>query len=110
MLDNSSLNDKMLKELFENLTSLRALNIGKWSISPWYFILEIPRKLPETLCELYNLEKLDISHCWYLKEFPEGIGKLINMKHLLNERTDSLGRMLAGIARLTSLRHWTNSM
>ncbi|KDO40791.1 hypothetical protein CISIN_1g0439642mg, partial [Citrus sinensis] len=124
MLDNSSLNGKMLKELFEKLTSLRVLNIGKWSISRWYFILEIPRnieklihlkylnlscltsirKLPEPLCELYNLEKLDISHCWYLKELPEGIGKLINMKHLLNERTDSLGRMPAGIARLTSLR------
>ncbi|GAY65610.1 hypothetical protein CUMW_242480, partial [Citrus unshiu] len=39
-----------------------------------------------------------------VQKLPEGIGKLINMKHLLNERTDSLGRMPAGIARLTSLR------
>ncbi|KAL9448497.1 hypothetical protein AB3S75_015896 [Citrus x aurantiifolia] len=124
MLDNSSLNGKMLKELFGKLTSLRALDIGNWSATLCSSILDIPRnieklvhlrylnlscvtlirKLPETLCELYNLEKLDISYCINLTALPQGIGKLINMKHLLNERTDSLGHMPAGIARLPSLR------
>ncbi|XP_024039133.1 putative disease resistance protein RGA3 [Citrus clementina] len=64
------------------------------------------RKLPETLCELYNLEKLYITRCLYLEELPEGIGKLINMKHLLNYRTDSLRYMPVGIGRLTGLRTW----
>ncbi|XP_024039137.1 putative disease resistance protein RGA1 [Citrus clementina] len=62
------------------------------------------KKLPETLCELYNLEKLDISYCYKLEEVPEGIGKLINMKHLRNRGTSSLRYMPVGIGRLTGLR------
>ncbi|KAH9750803.1 hypothetical protein KPL71_014018 [Citrus sinensis] len=62
------------------------------------------KKLPETLCELYNLEKLDISYCYKLEELPEGIGKLINMKHLRNRGTSSLRYMPVGIGRLTGLR------
>ncbi|XP_024039136.1 putative disease resistance protein RGA3 [Citrus clementina] len=121
--DQSLLNGEILEELFRELTSLRALDFDKLYHSIWSSTLEIPRnieklvhlrylnlssqkivELPETLCELYNLEKLDISFCFDLRELPEGIGKLINMKHLLNYDTDSLRYMPVGIGRLTGLR------
>ncbi|KAK9213982.1 hypothetical protein WN944_005968 [Citrus x changshan-huyou] len=121
--DHSSLNGKILEELFRELTSLRALDFGGSYPSTPLLTPEIPRnieklvhlrylnlssqgikKLPETLCELYNLEKLDISYCYKLEELPEGIGKLINMKHLLNKNTSSLRYMPVGIGRLTGLR------
>ncbi|KAH9684966.1 hypothetical protein KPL70_013757 [Citrus sinensis] len=101
LIDNSRtscsyFNGEILEELFRESTSLRALDF-------WGSYDNI-RKLPETLCELYNLEKLYITRCLYLEELPEGIGKLINMKHLLNYRTDSLRYMPVGIGRLTGLR------
>ncbi|KAL9448530.1 hypothetical protein AB3S75_015924 [Citrus x aurantiifolia] len=121
--DHSSLNGEILEELFRELTSLRALDFGEPYDTNFSLTLEIPRnieklvhlrylnlsfqkivKLPETLCELYNLEKLDISWCLSLKELPEGIGKLINMKHLRNTGTNSLRHMPVGIGRLTGLR------
>ncbi|GAY69103.1 hypothetical protein CUMW_269450 [Citrus unshiu] len=77
-LSNSSLSSSILSELF--------------------------KRLPETLCELYNLQKLDIGWCEYLRELPAGIGKLKNMRSLLNGDTDSLKYLPIGISRLTSLR------
>ncbi|GAY67762.1 hypothetical protein CUMW_259080, partial [Citrus unshiu] len=107
--DHSLLNGEILEELFRELTSLRALDFCKSYHSTQLLTPEVPRNieklvLPETLCELYNLEKLDISDCFNLKELPEGIGKLINMKHLLNRGTNSLRYMPVGIGRLTGLR------
>ncbi|KAH9750761.1 hypothetical protein KPL71_014002 [Citrus sinensis] len=116
--DHSSLNAEIVEELFRESTSLRALDVSQVSLPTEilrnikklvhlrYLNLRFPKivKLPETLCELYNLEKLDISYCFNLKELPEGIGKLINMKHLLNRGTNSLRYMPVGIGRLTGLR------
>ncbi|KAH9750758.1 hypothetical protein KPL71_013998 [Citrus sinensis] len=121
--DHSLLNGEILEELFRELKSLRALDFGGSYDTHFSLTLEIPRnieklvhlrylnlslqkivELPETLCELYNLEKLDISYCYKLEELPEGIGKLINMKHLLNKNTSSLTYMPVGIGRLTGLR------
>ncbi|KAH9716309.1 hypothetical protein KPL71_021419 [Citrus sinensis] len=121
--DHSSLNGEILEELFRELTSLRALDFCESYHSRSSLTPEIPRnieklvhlrylslsfqhieKLPETLCELYNLETLDISGCFDLEELPKGIGKLVNMKHLLNSRTSSVRYMPVGIGRLTGLR------
>ena len=124
---NPSLNNSILSELFSKLACLRALVIRQYYIlcshpeTNW--IREIPEnvgklinlkylnlselvkeRLPETLCELYNLQKLDIRLCRNLRELPEGIGKLKNMRSLLNDRTYSLEYMPIGISRLTNLR------
>ena len=123
---NPSLNNSILLELFSNLACLRALIIRQ-SSSLFHYppnrIREIPenvgnlihlkylnlfelhiKRLPETLCELYNLQKLDIRGCRNLRELPAGIGKLKNMRSLLNGLTCSLKYMPIGISKLTSLR------
>ncbi|KAH9751758.1 hypothetical protein KPL71_014425 [Citrus sinensis] len=121
-----SLRSSILPGLFSKLACLRALVIRQLSSfshpSP-NFIREIPEnigklihlkylnlselcieRLPETLCELYNLRKLDIRRCPNLRELPAGIGKLMNMRSLLNGQTYSLKYMPIGISKLTSLR------
>ncbi|KAJ4718826.1 Disease resistance protein [Melia azedarach] len=121
LIYRSSLTSKVLLESFDNLTSLRVCHV-----SMPYFPNEMTKlpnrvgklihlryltlsrqnikRLPETLCELYNLQTLDISSCFRLEELPQGIGKLINMRHLLNDFTHSITYLPAGIARLTNLR------
>ncbi|XP_024039265.1 disease resistance protein RGA2-like [Citrus clementina] len=89
-------NDR-IREIPENvgkLIHLKYLNLNGLCI----------KRLPETLCELYNLQKLDIRWCRNLRELPAGIGKLMNMRSLLNYDTRSLKYMPIGISRLTSLR------
>ncbi|XP_024039583.1 putative disease resistance protein RGA3 [Citrus clementina] len=61
-------------------------------------------KLPETLCELYNLERLNVDDCENLRELPRGIGKLRKLMYLHNEGTDSLRYLPAGIGELIRLR------
>uniref|UniRef100_A0A6N2M1U9 Proteasome alpha-type subunits domain-containing protein n=1 Tax=Salix viminalis TaxID=40686 RepID=A0A6N2M1U9_SALVM len=59
--------------------------------------------LPETMCDLCNLQSLNVRLCWVLKELPRATGKLIKLRHL---RIDSSGVafMPKGIERLTCLR------
>ncbi|XP_044497255.1 putative disease resistance protein RGA4 [Mangifera indica] len=111
-----------LPNLFGELTCLRALDISP-RLGPSNLITVIPKevkklihlkylnlsgldvkKLPETLCELYNLQTLDISLCFMLKELPQEMGKLINLRHLINLETGSLSYMPKGIEKLTCLR------
>ncbi|XP_044497262.1 putative disease resistance protein RGA3 [Mangifera indica] len=117
-----SMLDDVLPNLFGELTSLRALDISARIVGA-NLIAAIPKEvkklihlkylnlsgqgveeLPETLCELYNLQTLDISECTKLKELPQGMGKLINLRHLINLGTFSLRYMHKGIEKLTCLR------
>ncbi|KAJ4718813.1 Disease resistance protein [Melia azedarach] len=113
----------VLPKIFDELTSLRAVVITCQMFEDCgVFMNEIPRgigklihlrylnlsnqlieELPEVLCELYNLQLLDVSRCLNLKELPQGIGKLINLTHFINPYT-GLQYMPIGITRLTSLR------
>ncbi|KAH9751764.1 hypothetical protein KPL71_014430 [Citrus sinensis] len=91
------LHSNLIREIPKNvgkLIHLRYLNLSELGIE----------RLPKTLCELYNLQKLDIRRCRNLKELPAGIGKLKNMRSLLNGETYSLKYMPVGISKLTSLR------
>ncbi|XP_044474891.1 putative disease resistance protein RGA3 [Mangifera indica] len=112
----------MLSKLFGKLTCLRALTISR-GLREIERIEEIPkevgklihlrylnlrgsgmRKLPETLCELYNLQTLNISLCGELEELPQGMEKLIKLRHLQNFGTWSLRYIPEGTQRLSNLR------
>jgi Leucine-rich repeat (LRR) protein len=106
-----------LLDVFKQLTCIRSLNL---SMSP---IKHIPnevgklihlrhlnlafcgelRFLPETTCDLCNLQSLDVTGCDSLKELPKAIGKLVKLRHL---RIDDSGAdfIPKGIERITCLR------
>ncbi|KAJ6386627.1 hypothetical protein OIU78_016536 [Salix suchowensis] len=106
-----------LPEVMKQLTCIRSLNLSRSSIK------EIPKEvgklihlrhlnlegceemvsLPETMCDLCNLQSLDVSMCLSLKELPLAIGKLVNLRHLrIND--SGVAFMPKGIERLTCLR------
>ncbi|KAJ6386610.1 hypothetical protein OIU78_016520 [Salix suchowensis] len=59
--------------------------------------------LPETMCDICNLQSLDVFGCSSLKELPRAIGKLINLRHLCIDES-GVAFMPKGIERLTCLR------
>ncbi|OMO96041.1 Disease resistance protein [Corchorus olitorius] len=61
------------------------------------------KKLPESICQLCNLETLDLRWCYSLETLPDGIGKLINLRYLYTRGCNSLSFYPKGIGRLTSL-------
>jgi len=106
-----------LPDLFKQLTCIRSLNLSRSSIKEipnevgklirlrhlnlaWCVELE---SLPETTCDLCNLQSLDVTWCRSLKELPKAIGKLVKLRHL---RIDSSGVAFIpkGIERITCLR------
>ncbi|KAJ6386616.1 hypothetical protein OIU78_016525 [Salix suchowensis] len=106
-----------LPDVIKLLTCIRSLNLSGSSIE------EIPKEvgklihlrhlnlnscrvlvsLPETICDLCNLQSLDVSMCSSLKELPGAIGKLINLRHLFIYAS-VVAFMPKGIERLTCLR------
>ncbi|KAJ6764554.1 LEUCINE-RICH REPEAT-CONTAINING [Salix koriyanagi] len=106
-----------LPEVMKQLTCIRSLNLSRSSIE------EIPKEvgklihlrhlnlewcrelvsLPETMCDLCNLQSLDIRGCKSLNELPQAIGKLIKLRHLCIYDS-GVAFMPKGIERLTCLR------
>ncbi|PON78103.1 LRR domain containing protein [Parasponia andersonii] len=78
---------------FATLIHLRYLEI-----SHDYHLIE----LPETLCDLCNLQTLKINQCPSLKRLPKGIGKLVKLRNLYIYHCDLEG-LPKGIGKLTSL-------
>uniref|UniRef100_A0A6N2MLD0 Disease resistance R13L4/SHOC-2-like LRR domain-containing protein n=1 Tax=Salix viminalis TaxID=40686 RepID=A0A6N2MLD0_SALVM len=101
----------------KQLTYIRSLNVSRSSIK------EIPKEvgklihlrhlnlkgckklvsLPETMCDLCNLQSLDCSCCMSLKELPRATVKLVNLRHLCIDGS-GVAFMPKGIERLTCLR------
>ncbi|KAJ6417833.1 hypothetical protein OIU84_001253 [Salix udensis] len=106
-----------LPDVMKQLICMRSLNLSRSSIE------EIPKEvgklihlrhlnlkgcgqlvsLPETMCDLCNLQSLDVIECSSLKELPRAIGKLINLRHL-HTCYSGVAFMPKGIERLTCLR------
>ncbi|MED6121800.1 hypothetical protein PIB30_033521 [Stylosanthes scabra] len=61
-------------------------------------------RLPGAICNLLNLQTLNLNGCRSLQKLPKGIGKLIKLRHLEILWTASLTYLPKGIACLTSLR------
>ncbi|OMO94460.1 Disease resistance protein [Corchorus capsularis] len=75
-----------------NLIHIRYLNLEGNSL----------RELSETLCDLCNLQTLNIRKCHTLRELPRGMGRLTKLRHLQNGSIKIL--MPKGVGRLTSLQ------
>ncbi|KDO36240.1 hypothetical protein CISIN_1g039885mg, partial [Citrus sinensis] len=127
----------VLPRLFDQLTCLRTLKIvahdRRWSRG---MIREIPKEieklihlrflqlrdlmideLPETCCELFNLQTLEIrQRGYYLRRLPHGFGRLVNLRHLsefvvgiTGSRNDSRSRGCK-LEVLGQLRHLRGSL
>uniref|UniRef100_A0A2K1YCJ6 Disease resistance protein RGA3 n=1 Tax=Populus trichocarpa TaxID=3694 RepID=A0A2K1YCJ6_POPTR len=106
-----------LPDLFKHLTCIRLLNLSGSSIKEipnevWKLIhlrhlnLAYCRELvslPETMCDLCNLQSLDVTWCHCLKELPKAIGKLIKLRHL-RIYASGVAFIPKGIERITCLR------
>ncbi|KAL4600934.1 hypothetical protein ACB092_11G235700 [Castanea dentata] len=77
-----------------DLKHLRYLNLSYTEI----------KSLPESTSSLYNLQTLILKGCSSLTKLPEKIENLVNLRHLNISYAHSIREMLAGIAKLKSLR------
>ncbi|KAK4395138.1 putative disease resistance protein RGA1 [Sesamum angolense] len=78
-----------------NLIHLRHQDL---SFNKWLY------KLPETICNLHDLRTFNLSYCDDLQQFPEGIGRLVNLRNLLNHGTKVLCKIPKGFKKLIGLQ------
>ncbi|CAD6203450.1 unnamed protein product [Miscanthus lutarioriparius] len=107
--------------LFSKLTCLRALDLSYteldllpdsvgFCIHLRYLNLRntLIKTLPETVCNLFNLQTLDLRDCYWLMDLPEGMSRLVNLRHLSLhidwDRVTAFRSMPSGIDRLQSLQ------
>ncbi|KAM3233100.1 hypothetical protein P3L10_018459 [Capsicum annuum] len=96
------LSKRVLHNILPSLRSLRALSL--------YLDLsqtEI-KKLPDSICALYNLERLLLSSCRYLEELPLQMEKLINLWHVDISSTSRL-KMPIHLSKFKSLQSASGS-
>ncbi|XP_050110984.1 putative disease resistance protein RGA3 [Malus sylvestris] len=93
-----NLSQNSIKELPEEIGKL--IHLRHIDLS-WSQNLE---KLPDSICDLYNLYTLDIRSCKSIKKLPDNMRKLISLKHLYIGGSYSLKYLPKGIGRLTSLQ------
>ncbi|GAY62610.1 hypothetical protein CUMW_219210, partial [Citrus unshiu] len=104
--EDQSAASPVLQGLFDQLTCLRALKIEDLGLGGK--TIEIPKGL-ENLIHLRYLqlsavkELPETCYCPILERLPQGVGKLINLRHLIFD-ADCLAYVPNGFERLTSLR------
>ncbi|KAJ8552112.1 hypothetical protein K7X08_028555 [Anisodus acutangulus] len=110
------LSKRVLHNILPRLTSLRALSLSHYKIVelPNYLFIKLKllryldlsgtsiRKLPDSVCVLYNLETLILSSCKYLEELPPQMENLINLRRLDISGTSCL-KMSLHLSKLKSL-------
>ncbi|XP_057740113.1 putative disease resistance protein At3g14460 isoform X2 [Arachis stenosperma] len=82
-----------LPDSIGELIHLRYLNLSCCEIN----------RLPESLCNLYNLQTLILYRCTKLTMLPSGMHNLVNLRHL-DLRETSLDEMPGGISKLDQLQ------
>ncbi|RVW24186.1 putative disease resistance RPP13-like protein 1 [Vitis vinifera] len=83
------------KSFFQNsLKHLRYLDLSRTRI----------QKLPESVCNLYNLQTMMLLGCDYLVELPSRMEKLINLRYLDIRYTSSVKEMPSDICKLKNLQ------
>ncbi|TYJ36648.1 hypothetical protein E1A91_A05G321600v1 [Gossypium mustelinum] len=90
-------NIKELPKEISNLKHLRNLNLSETSI----------RRLPNSVCTLYNLQALTLHGCSDLVELPRDMGRLINMLYL-DIRKTKFTSMPEGMGKLKDIRILTD--
>ncbi|KAL5570591.1 hypothetical protein UlMin_027166 [Ulmus minor] len=60
--------------------------------------------LPETLCNLVNLQTLKLDRCSHIRRLPKGIGKLASLRHLHLSGTTNLEGNPKSLRELTNLQ------
>uniref|UniRef100_A0A2N9I2S8 NB-ARC domain-containing protein n=1 Tax=Fagus sylvatica TaxID=28930 RepID=A0A2N9I2S8_FAGSY len=92
--------ERNIPDTFENLIHVRYLDLRNYRAEG----------LPKTIYNLCNLQILKIDVWAHCMKFPHGIGKLINLRHLILDNDDYYGvgeqnhEYPRGFGRLTSLR------
>ncbi|PRQ20877.1 putative P-loop containing nucleoside triphosphate hydrolase, leucine-rich repeat domain, L [Rosa chinensis] len=94
MLNFSGFGIKRLHPEIGGLLSLRYLDLSNT-------LLET---LPATICDLCNLQTLNLSSCSELRELPSGTTKLINLRHLNIDDCPRLASMPPSMSMLRQLQ------
>ncbi|XP_073135346.1 putative disease resistance protein RGA1 isoform X2 [Henckelia pumila] len=79
----------------ENLIHLRYLDLSG------NYLFE---KLPKYICDLHNLQTLNLTRCGNLSGLPLGIHRLVNLRHLLVYGTPGRFKFREGFEKLVNLR------
>ncbi|PIA27067.1 hypothetical protein AQUCO_08300037v1 [Aquilegia coerulea] len=120
LMINNLLSHEQLIKIFNQLKCLRTLDLSKSRIdvlpSKVERLLHIRyidlsdtflSELPETICNLHNLQILKLNNCGLINKLPDRIGKLHDLRHLELRSTSSLSYLPQGIGRLSLLRTLT---
>ncbi|CDP11742.1 unnamed protein product [Coffea canephora] len=83
-----------LPSVVSKLTHLRHVNLSGSDIV----------ELPNSICDLWNLQILNLNDCGKLRSLPKDMRFLRNLRHLCLQRCWSLAHMPSGIAKLTCLQ------
>ena len=65
------------------------------------------KRLPDSVCYLYNLQTLILYNCQWLVELPNIMGKMISLSHL-DIRHSAVKEMLSQMGQLKGLNKFSN--
>ncbi|XP_045813824.1 putative disease resistance protein RGA3 [Trifolium pratense] len=91
------MNREKLSSSIGHLRYLRYLNLSFGNF----------KTLPESLCELWNLQILKLDHCSFLQNLPNNLTHLESLQHISLNHCYSLSSLPSNVSKLTSLRTLT---